>query len=186
MVGRPAPKVTEPDYWKALVANTLYAGAFGSRLVQNIREEKGYTYSPDGALLAHREGSLLQLQADVRNEVTAAALLEVFYELDRMAATRPTPGELEGAKRYQAGLYLLRNQSQAAVARTLASAWVNGLGPEVLGDFVPKVKAVTAQEVEEIGRKVFLSSTQTVVVVGDAKAVRPELAVFGPVRDLTP
>ncbi len=186
MVGRPGPKATDPGYYDALVANTIYAGAFGSRLVQNIREEKGYTYSPRGGFNTYREGSLLQTRADVRNEVTGATLLEVFYELDRMAATKPTADELAQAKRYQTGLYLLRNQIQGAVAGTLAANWVNGLPPETLAGFVPKIDAVTAAGVEEAGRKVFLSGTQTVVVVGDATAVRPEVSLFGPVKDLQP
>ena len=184
--GRPGPGVFDADWYDVLVANTIYADAFGSRLVTNIREEKGYTYSPSGGFTTRRAGSLLQVQADVRNEVTAATLLEVFYELDRMAATRPTPAELAGAKRYQGGLYLLRNQLQGAVAGTLARNWVNGLPPEALAEFVPKVNAVTAEGVQAAGRKHFLSSTQTVVVVGDATAVRPQLELFGVVREAKP
>jgi len=184
--GRPGPAVSDPDWYDVLVANTIYADAFGSRLVQNIREEKGYTYSPSGDFATRRAGSLLQVQADVRNEVTGAALLEVFYELDRMAATTPTADELAGAKRYQAGLYLLRNQIQDAVSSTLARNWVNGLPPEALGEFVTKVNGVTADGVRAAGRKHFLSSSQTVVVVGDAKEARPQLELFGPVVDVKP
>ena len=126
------------------------------------------------------------MQADVRNDVTAATLLEVFYELDRMAATKPTADELAGAKRYQGGLYLIRNQLQGSVAGTLARNWVNGLPPEALADFVPKVNAVTAEGVQAAGRKHFLSSTQTVVVVGDAKEVRPQLELYGAVKEIKP
>ncbi len=184
--GRPGPLVSDPEWWDVLVANTIYVDAFGSRLVKNIREDKGYTYSPSGDFSTRRVGSLLEMQADVRNEVTAATLVEVFYELDRMAATKPTADELAGAKRYQGGLYLLRNQIQAAVAGTLARNWVNGLPPETLGEFVTKVNAVTAEGVQAAGRKHFLSSTQTVVVVGDAKAVRPQLELFGAVKETKP
>lgn len=186
VAGRPGPAATDPDWCDVLVANTIYADAFGSRLVSNIREEKGYTYSPSGSFTTRRAGSLLEMQADVRNEVTAATLLEVFYELDRMSATKPTPDELAGARRYQAGLYLLRNQVQSAVASTLARNWVNGLPPEALGEFVTKVNAVTAEGVQAAGRKHFLSSTQTVVVVGDAKEARPQLELFGTPKEMKP
>lgn len=184
--GRPGPGVADADWYDVLVANTIYADAFGSRLTQNIREAKGYTYSPSGSFSTRRAGSLLEVQADVRNEVTAATLLEVFYELDRMAATKPTPDELAGAKRYQGGLYLLRNQIQGAVAATLARDWVNGLPPETLAAFVPRVNAVTAEGVQAAGRNHFLSSTQTVVVVGDAKDVRSQLELFGSVKEGKP
>jgi predicted Zn-dependent peptidase len=181
MVGRPTPTVIDPDYFPLLVANTVCAGSFGSRLVENIREDKGYTYSPGGSVQTMLKGGLFSVNADVRNEVTGGALLEIFYELDRMGSTLATDEEMSRAKRYQSGLYLLRNQIQGAVARTLASNWVKGLPPEALGEFVTKVNAVTADEVRAVGRKVFPSATQTVVVVGDEPKIREELAQFGPI-----
>lgn len=186
VVGRPGPRAGTPEWYDVLVANTIYADAFGSRLVSNIREDKGYTYSPSGGLSTAREGSLVEAKADVRNEVTGATLLEVFYELDRMAATKPTPAELAGAKRYQAGLYLLGNQIQGAVAGTLARNWVNGLPPETLAEFVPRVNAVTAEGVQAAGRTDFPSRTQTVVVVGDAREARAQLELFGEVKEMKP
>ena len=179
LMGRVAATVTDPEYYPLLVANTICSGSFGSRLVENIREDKGYTYSPGGGIQTRAKGGLLTVRADVRTEVTAAALTEMFYEQDRMAATLPTDEELSRAKRYQGGLYLLRNQIQAAVARTLASNWVNGLPPEALGEFVSKVNAVTAEQVKEAGRAFFPSARQTVVVVGDEAKVKAELAQFG-------
>jgi zinc protease len=186
LLGRPTPTVTDPDYYPLLVANTICAGSFGSRLVENIREDKGYTYSPRGGIQALPKGGLLTVQADVRNDVTGASLLEIFYELDRMGATDPSEEELLRAKRFQSGLYLLRNQIQGAVARTLANNWVNGLPPEALGEFVPKVNAVTTTEVRTIGRKVYPSSTQTVVIVGDEAKIKEEVAAFGTPTDVKP
>ena len=186
MVGRPTPTVSDPDYFPLLVGNTICAGSFTSRLVENIREDKGYTYSPRGYVRTMQKGGLLEVSADVRNEVTGGALLEVFYELDKMGSTLPTEEELSRAKRYQSGLYLLRNQIQGAVARTLASNWVNGLPPEALGEFVTKVNAVTADQVQAVGRAVFPSATQTVVVVGDEPKIREEIASFGAVGTVQP
>jgi predicted Zn-dependent peptidase len=168
------------------VANTNFGGAFGSRLTRNIREDKGYTYSPGVNLGQREQGGLLRIRADVRNEVTAATLNEIFYELGRMGSTEPTAEEVKTAKRYQTGLYLLRNQIQGAVAGLLANNWVNGLPPEALGEFVPKVNAVTVPDMQKLGRSLFVARTQTVVVVGDAAKVKPELQQFGDVVDLKP
>src|SRR5262245_30906637 len=66
LMGRPTPTVTDPDYYPLLVANTICAGSFGSRLVENIREDKGYTYSPQGGIRAMPKGGLLTVQADVQ------------------------------------------------------------------------------------------------------------------------
>jgi predicted Zn-dependent peptidase len=181
-VGRPAVEATSPDFYPLLVANTVFGGAFGSRLVQNIREEKGYTYSPGAAVQTRAEGGRLRVRAAVRNEVTAASLLEIFYELDRMGATLPTADELTRAKRFQTGLYLLRNQIQGALVFTLASNWVKGLPPEALGEFVPRVEAVTAEQVREVGRSYFASRNQTVVVGGDVATIRAEVEQFGDAR----
>jgi zinc protease len=185
-VGRPALKITDPDYFPLLVANTVFGGAFASRLVQNIREEKGYTYSPGASVQTFAEGGELRVRAAVRNEVTAATLLEIFYEMDRMGATTPTDPEMSRAKRFQAGLYLLRNQIQSAVAFTLASNWVKGLPPEALAEFVPKVEAVTAEDVRRVGERYFPSRTQQVVVGGDVATVQPALAMYGPSEVVKP
>jgi len=181
-VGRPMVRMTDPEYFPEIVANTIFGGAFSSRLVENIREDKGYTYSPGSRISAYREGGMLRVRAAVRTEVTAATLLEVFYELDRMGATTVTAEELARAKRYQSGLYVLRNALQGALASTLASDWVDGLPPTALVEFVPKVDAVTAEQVREVGRRLFSSRGQTVVIGGDAAKIAADVAEFGEVK----
>jgi zinc protease len=186
VLGRTGPKATDPDTYPALVTNTIFGGAFGSRLIKNIREDKGYTYSPGANVAAREQGGLFRVRADVRNEVTGATLNEIDYELGRLGTTRPSDEEVKTAKRYQSGLYLLRNQIQASVARLLANNWVNGLPPEALGEFVPKVNAVTVEAIEKLGRTLFSAATQTVVVVGDAAKVKPDLQPFGEVIEVKP
>lgn len=185
-VGRPAVKATDADYYPLVVANTIFGGSFGSRLTKNIREDKGYTYSPGASVQTLAEGGRLRTRAAVRNEVTGASLLEIFYELDRMGATLPADEELARAKRFQTGLYLLRNQTQGAIAFTLASNWVKGLPPEALAEFVPKVEAVTAEDVRRVGRTYFCSRNQTVVVGGDVAAIRPDVELFADPETVTP
>lgn len=184
--GRPAAGVSDPDYYPLLVATTICCGSFSSRLTKNIREDKGYTYSPRGGLSAQERGSVLKIRADVRSEVTGASLLEMFYEADRMATTLPGTEELERAKRYQNGIYLLQNQLQGAVAQTLATYWVNGLPPEALGEFVKRVNAVSATQVRDVSRRHYASQTQTVVVVGDRDKIKAELSPFGKVEEVQP
>jgi predicted Zn-dependent peptidase len=185
-VGRPAVKATDSDYYTLLVANAIFGGAFTSRLTENIREDKGYTYSPGSTALTYEQGGLLSVRAAVRNEVTAATILEIFYELDRMGATEPTEEELARAKRYQSGLFLLRNEVNGGLARTLSSNWVRGLPLKALSEYVPKVNAVTAVQTREVGRKYMTSRTQTVVIGGDAKSVGPAMEAFGPITSVAP
>ncbi len=174
-----APTQRDPDYAAAEVANAIYGGMFGSRLIKNIREDKGYTYSPGASLQSHREIGVLQTRADVRNEVTGATLNEIDYELDRMATTSAAADEIARARRYLVGFKAIILQLQAAVANQLATLWVNGLPPEELGGESEKIQKVTVQDVNAAGAKYFPASRQTIVAVGEEKTVRDQLAPFG-------
>lgn len=178
-LGAFGPTRRDPDYAAAEVANAIYGGMFGSRLIKNIREDKGYTYSPGAFLQNRREAGLFQTHADVRNEVTGATLNEIDYELNRMATTFPTKEELTRAQRYLVGVRALRLQSQASVARQLATLWIFGLPPEQLGRESEKIQRVTDKDVEAVGEKYFPASRQTIVAVGESKVIQEQLAPFG-------
>src|SRR5260370_30140773 len=79
-----------PDWIKLGLTNSLYGGAFNSRLVMNIREDKGYTYSPRSGVNPLRQYGYFSVSAAVRNDVVAASLTEIFYELDKLRAL-PVP-----------------------------------------------------------------------------------------------
>jgi zinc protease len=173
------PVERNPDYAATEVANAIYGGMFGSRLVKNIREDKGYTYSPYAYLQTRNQAGVLQTHADVRNPVTGATLNEIDYELNRMATTAPTGDEVESARRYLVGLQAIRLQSQASVARQLATLWSYGLSPEELGLESERIQKVTAEDVEAAGKKYFPASRQTIIAVGEQKVIEEQLAPFG-------
>jgi predicted Zn-dependent peptidase len=181
-VGRPAVSATHPDYIPMQLANVILGGSFGSRIVKNIREDKGYTYSPGARAAGLQAGGSYIVRADVRTDVTAASLMEIFYEMDRMGTTTVGEAELQSAKRYMGGTYLFQNQMLRALTGTLATYWVNGQKPEALSEFIPKVNAVKAEEVRRIGRTYFAAKDQTIVVVGDEGKAKAELEQFGPVQ----
>ena len=109
-LGAFGPRRADPDYAAAQVANGVFGGLFGSRLVVNIREDKGYTYSPYSYLRTFASAAELITHADVRNPVTGASLNEMLYELNRLTTTSPTPEELTKVKRYLVGREALRLQ----------------------------------------------------------------------------
>ena len=173
------PTRRAPDYAATQVANAIYGGMFGSRLIRNIREDKGYTYSPGASLQLRAEAGIVGTRADVRNAVTGPSLNEIDYELNRMATTSPTDEEVAHAKRYLIGTNAILLQVQAAVAGQLGLLWVYGLPPEALGQDSADIQKVTAQEVTAAGRKYFAAARQTIVAVGEEKVVREQLAPFG-------
>src|SRR5690606_21480188 len=89
----PAVGRTHPDHAALQLANLVFGGYFSSRWVENIREAKGYTYSPPSVVEHSIAGSALVLSAEVATDVTAPALLETWYELGRLATVPPTEDE---------------------------------------------------------------------------------------------
>ncbi len=185
-IGRPSLPAASHEAIPLALANVIMGGSIGSRITRNIREDKGYTYSPGSTVQGRQVGGMFQFRADVRNEVTAASLMEIFYEMDRMATTPVPEPELQRAKRYVGGIYLFQNQLQSAVTGTLATYWVNGLPPEFLGTYVEKIDAVRTEEVRAVSEKFFNPKDLTVVVVGDSTKIRKELEHFGSVKDIKP
>jgi zinc protease len=178
-LGAVMPKRADPDYQATRIANAIYGGMFGSRLVLNIREDKGYTYSPGSRLQAMRAAGVLVTRADVRNEVTGASFNEIGYELNRVATTAVGEEELGHAKRYVAGSLALQLQSRGSLARSLANNWWAGLPAAELWTEGASIDHIEAKEVDEAGRKYFPFSRMTVVAVGDENVIKQQLAPFG-------
>jgi zinc protease len=174
-----APLRSDPDYEATQVANAIYGGTFSSRLVLNIREDKGYTYSPGSRLVTLRQAGYLRSQADVRNAVTGASLNEMLYELNRMATTSPTDEELGRAKRFLLGIEAINLQSRGALAFELARLWLNGLGPDGIATYNNKITATSSSDVDAAAHKYFPASRMAIVAVGDETIIRTALQPFG-------
>jgi zinc protease len=160
-------------------AGTVLGGSFSSRVMQNLREEKGYTYSARAGSSSSASGGHVLAGADVRNEVTGAALGEFMAEFRRLGSEPVPAQELDDTKRYVAGTYLIANQLQGAVASTLARNWLVGLPASALAEYVPQVRAVDAATVQAMAAKYFDPARQSIVVVGDAEAVGAQLDELG-------
>ncbi len=171
---------TDPDAHPLELAMTIYGGSFTSRLVQNLREAKGYTYSPGAGASWLAGCGTVRSYAAVRNEVTGAALNEILYEMERMATTEPTDEEMERAFRRDAGSLAISLQTAAGVADELARLWVLGLPPDEIGREVDELARVTKADVRRASRRVFGTGAARIVAVGDAAAIRDELATFAP------
>jgi zinc protease len=180
-LGGPAPSRTAPDLAALRLANMVFGGYFSSRLVENIRERRGYTYSPRSSVDHQAAGASFVVEADVATEVTGPALLEIWYELGRMALTRVTEAELDGARRYVLGTMALSTATHAGLASTLSALVGADLPPVWLVDHQRALATVTLDEVQEAARRYLAVPALTTVVVGDAERVTPALEALGPV-----
>jgi predicted Zn-dependent peptidase len=169
--GGAAPSRSADDYAATALANLVFGGYFSSRWVSNIREDKGYTYSPHSGVDHPTAGSRLVAGADVATEVTAPALLESLYELGRIATVPVGQDELDQARRYAIGTLALGTASQAGLAGLVSQLAGSGLGIGWLRDHVAALEAVTVDDVLAAAARWFAPSVLTPVLVGDAAVV---------------
>ncbi|GAA1843317.1 pitrilysin family protein [Pseudonocardia ailaonensis] len=175
----PALRRDEPGYAAFQLANLVFGGYFSSRWMENVREDKGYTYGAHSGPEFVPGGAVLGVETDVASDVTAAALLETRYELGRMVAVPPTPEEIDAARRYAIGSLLISLDSQGGLASTLASLDAVGLDVGWLRERPVRLEAVTPDEVAEAALEFFAPERFTGVIVGDAEVVGPRLRALG-------
>lgn len=175
----PALPRVDPRYPALQLANMVYAGYFSSRLIENIREDKGYTYHARSYFEFTGSGATLLVETDTATEVTAAALLEVRHELDRMTAVPPTESELDMVRRYAVGMLLTGTASQSGFASQLAAVADVGLGVDWIREHPVRLHAVTSEQLAEAAAEFFAPASYTGVVVGDADVLTEPLQELG-------
>lgn len=175
MVGLPVPTPTDKDYVPMLVANSLLGGSFGSRITSNIRENKGYTYSPYSTISNRKGSSLWYEVADITSEHTIDALWEIEKEIKRLQTEPPTKEELQGIQNYGAGIFVLQNSSPAGIIGQLNFLDLYGLDDSYLTNFVRNMYAVTPEKVSEMVRNYIQYDKMTKVMVGDKELIRQQI-----------
>jgi predicted Zn-dependent peptidase len=185
VIGALAPPRKDPDYIPLRTANMVYGGAFYSRLTRNIREQKGYTYSPFSSADTRRRAGIFYAQASVRNEVTGPAILEMLYELDRMRVSPVTDEELQSAKTFSNGTLALEMETQSGFANRIASIYTYGLSRDFLPTFGTKLNALTPADIQRVAAKYFDTYRGAIVIVGDFSKVKDQVAPFGDVTVAT-
>jgi len=173
----------DPDWYRTVLANSIYGGAFHSRLVVNIREQKGYTYSPRSGINALRQYGYFSAHAAVRNDVVAATLTEIFYEMDRMRSVPVTPQELESARSYLTGVFSLGLATQQGLLSQLSTVYLERLPENYLETYRERIHVLTDADVMAAARRHFDSANAQIVVVGDRNQIAEQAALFGAVTE---
>jgi len=180
IVGLPVPDPTSPDAIPLLVTNALLGGSFGSRITSNIREQKGYTYSPRSEISRRYHDAYWAESADVTTQFTGPSLKEIFAEINRLSKEPPGDAELKGIQRYMSGLFVIQNSSRSALVGQLRNVDFQGLGEDYLKTYVQKVNAVTPADVQKQTAEYIKPDEMTIVVVGDKAKISEQLAPFVP------
>ena len=182
-LGVPIADPSSKDWEAIRVTNALLGGSFGSRITSNIRENKGYTYSPGSAVVTFPKSAYWTEQADVTTNVTGASLKEIFYEIDRMRKEPVPADELKGIQNYLAGIFVLQNSTRSGIIDQLQFLRLHGLNDEFLTRRVANVYAVTPADVQRIMQTYIDPAKMPIVVVGDEKLISEQLR---PYQTVTP
>jgi zinc protease len=182
-VGLPVADSSSADTIPLVVTNTLLGGSFASRITSNIREQKGYTYSPSSQISRRYHDAYWAEVADVTTAATGASLKEIFGEIERLQKEAPPAAELKDIQGYLSGLFVIQNSTRGALIGQLRYVDLQGLGEEYLKTYVQNVNAVTPAEVQAMTAKYIKPEEMTIVVVGDKAKITEQLAPYAATGD---
>ena len=177
-MGMPAISQSDPDFIKFVVMDSILGGSFGSRITSNIRENKGYTYSPNSFIWNRYKTGYWIENADVTTEATGASIKEILFEINRLKGEAPTDAEVQGIKNYLVGIYVLQNSTRNGVIGQLEAMNYNELDKNHLDTYVEKLSAVTAKDVQDMAKKYLDLDRMTMVVVGDKSKIDEQLKPY--------
>ncbi|TAL62885.1 MAG: insulinase family protein [Bacteroidetes bacterium] len=157
---------SHPDYTGMLVLNTVFGGYFGSRLMANIREDKGYTYGIGSTLVSFSQAGYFTISTEVGVEVTKNAVKEIYFELNRIQTEKVPESELALVRNYMLGTFLRSIDGPFALADRFKGIHFNGLGYEYYERYVDTIRTITADKLMELANKYWQKEEMIELVVG--------------------
>jgi predicted Zn-dependent peptidase len=182
-IGLPTIDPSNKDYLPLILTNELLGGSFTSRITLNIREDKGYTYSPYSSVASrYRTGYWMQF-AEVATPVTIPSIKEIFKEIRRLTDERVSDKELNGIKNYVCGVFVLRNSTRQGIISQLAFLDLHGLDLSYITNYISNIRSISADDVQRIMKTYLDPSKMTIVIAGDRKSIGKEVEQFGTVSN---
>lgn len=155
-----------PDFLKARVMVTLFGGYFGSRLMSNIREDKGYTYGIGAGIVTYPGVSVLAISTEAANEYAEAVITEVYKEMDLLCNDRVPQTELDMVKNYMLGDWCRSYEGPFS----LSDAWIyvetGGLDKEFFVRSIDAIQSITCEEVQALAQKYLCKENLIEVIAG--------------------
>lgn len=173
--GLPTVDPSHPDYIALDITNSILGGSFGSRITSNIREDKGYTYSPNSNLQTNYKSGLWYEAADVTTEFTGASIDEIKKEIYKLQNETPSEEELDGIKNYESGIFVLQNSTPGGIIGQLNFLDLHELDESWLENKVQNILAVTPEKVSEMTKKYIKPENMSLIVVGDKEKINDQV-----------
>ncbi len=155
-----------PDFVGMQVVATLLGGYFGSRLVQNLREERGYTYGVLAAMVNLREAGYLAVATEVGAEATKDAVAQIFAEMERLKTEPVSEDELENVKRSMLGEVMRILDGPFGIVDVVIENTQTGVNGDYINGFIREVESTTPQRIMGLAQKYLDRDKFTTVIVG--------------------
>ena len=175
-------KPGSPDAIKARVLNQILGGGFSSRLMQNLREDKAFTYGSRSSIMDDELVGMFTASASVRNEVTDSAVHEFLHELDRIRTSNVEEYELEAAKASIIGAFARALEQPNTVARFAINTSRYNLPKDYYANYLKNVSNTTVADIRAMAEKYIRPENAIVIVVGKGSEVSDGLKKFGEVK----
>lgn len=164
-VGRLFPNRHHPDYTPMVVLNTLFGGYFGSRLMSNIREDKGYTYGIYSSVTPEVSGGSMVIHTETGTGVIENAVKEIYYEMETLCNEEVSEEELLLVKNYLLGGLLGDLDGPFSILQRWRSLILNGFDENYFNNNVQIYKTITPNAIQTLARKYYNRSEFIEVVV---------------------
>lgn len=181
-LGNVAIPRNHPDYFPVVVANAVFGGGFTSRLMDEIRVNRGLTYSIGSVFPARKERGAFLVYTSTRNETTGDIIDAVLAELKRFRESGVSETELAAAKQYLLGLFPLSLEGPEALAERISLVELYQLPADDIRTYPQRIRAVNRADVLRVARQYFAYESLGIVVLGNAAQVKPQVERFGPVE----
>lgn len=165
-VGRPMVNKKHADYFGLQVLDTILGGYFGSRLMANIREDKGYTYGIGSAIAVMDDAAYFIISTEVAKEVREQTLHEIFVELDKLKTEAVSHEELQRVKNYMLGEFLRQADGPTPMMESFKNIWFNQLPNSYYSDFVKAVHQINADDLKRLAQTYFVREEMVEILAG--------------------
>ncbi|WP_276498824.1 M16 family metallopeptidase [Pontibacter litorisediminis] len=165
-IGKRFPNLNHPDYQKLLVLNEVLGGYFGSRLMRNIREDKGYTYGIYSVISPKEQDSVFYIGTDVNYAVTENTIEEVLKEVRLLQKEEIPAEELETVRNYMLGKFLNDISTIFDQCDRYKRVVLHELSPEHYNNYITTIRTVTAPELQALANQYYKEEELYTAVAG--------------------
>ncbi|SMO55929.1 M16 family metallopeptidase [Flavobacterium nitrogenifigens] len=168
-------RMSDPDFFPAVIANQILGGDFNSYLNMNLREQHAWTYGANSSIGSGKYVTKFKASSAVRNTVTDSAVVQFVKEIKRIRTERVDPEVLRNVKAGYIGRFVMQVEKPQAVARYALNIETEKLPADFYEKYIQTINNVTADDIYRVANKYFLLDNMRIVIVGKGSDVLPGL-----------